>query len=183
MDLPDLDALGRRIMIVGPTNAGKSTLAVAIGEKLGVPVFHIDLFRHTPNTDWVPRPDDEFHALHAEALTVPEWVMDGNYSAIMPDRIARATGVIALDEALWRRYWRYFSRTLGRERVGALEGNKDSIKWDMIHWLWITRHAAEKYIEMARDTGLPVVVCRSQKELQALYANWGLMRVFSEARD
>lgn len=170
-------------MIIGPTNAGKSTLAAAIGNRLGVPVFHIDLFRHAPNTDWVPRPDAEFHDMHAQAVAEPEWVMDGNYSAIMPERIARATGVIALDEALWRRYWRYFTRTLGRERVGALDGNKDSIKWAMISWLWTTRHAADKYIGMARATGLPVVVCRSQKELQALYAGWGLKRAFSDARD
>ena len=173
-DIPELDDLGRRIVILGPTNAGKSTLAVAIGKKIGVPAHHVDLFRHMPNTDWEQRPDEEFHALHAEAVAEPEWVMDGNYSAILPLRFSRATGVIALDEPLWRRYWRYFTRTLNRNRAGALEGNRDSIKWDMIHWLWITRDAADKYIAVAKATGLPVVVCRNQRELQALYRRWAL---------
>src|SRR5690606_1390856 len=95
-DLPDLSTLGRRIMIVGPTNAGKSTLAVALGERLGIPALHVDLFRHTPNTDWVQRPDAEFEALHEAAIAEPEWVMDGNYSAIMPARLQRATGIISL---------------------------------------------------------------------------------------
>ena len=66
--LPDLEQFGRRIMIVGPTNAGKSTLAVAIGHKLGIPPVHVDLFRHAPNTDWVPRPESEFQALHEAAI-------------------------------------------------------------------------------------------------------------------
>lgn len=171
---PDIATLGRRIMIVGPTNAGKSTLAVAIGQKLGIPVRHVDLLRHAPHTDWVQRPDDEFHALHAAAIAEPEWVMDGNYTGIMPARLRRATGIISLDDALWRRYWRYFRRTLHRKRAGALEGNRDSIKWAMIHWLWHTRRAGAKLQAMAEGTGLPLAVCRNERDLQAVYRAWGL---------
>ena len=171
---PDITAFGRRIMILGPSNSGKSTLAVAIGERLGIPARHVDLFRHAPHTDWVQRPDEEFHALHAAAIAEPEWVMDGNYTAIMPPRLKLATGIVLLDDALWRRYWRYFQRTRNQKRAGALEGNRDSIKWQMIEWLWKTRHSLGKYIEMAEETGLPLVICRNQGELQALYRAWGL---------
>ena len=171
---PDIATMGRRIMIVGPTNSGKSTLAVAIGARLGVSALHADLFRHAPNTDWVQRPDAEFHALHAAAIAEHEWVMDGNYSDILPARIARATGIIALDDGLLRRYWRYFRRSLSPRRVGGLEGNRDSIKWMMIHWLWHTRRSGEKLRQRARNTGLPMVICRNQRELDALYRAWGL---------
>ena len=34
MDLPPLSALGERIMICGPSNSGKSTLAVALARKI-----------------------------------------------------------------------------------------------------------------------------------------------------
>ncbi|HEV7345407.1 MAG TPA: hypothetical protein VGN60_07225 [Devosia sp.] len=34
--IPPLADLGRRIMVTGPTNAGKSTLAHAIATKLGI---------------------------------------------------------------------------------------------------------------------------------------------------
>ena len=173
-DLPELSTLGRRIMIVGPTNAGKSTLAVAIGDELGIPARHVDLFRHQPGTDWVQRPDEAFHDLHTAAIAEAEWVMDGNYSDIMTGRLSRASGIIALDDGLGRRYWRYFRRTLRQKRAGGLEGNKDSIKWAMIEWLWKTRHSVDKYIEMAEATGLPLVICRNQRDLQALYRAWGL---------
>ena len=52
-DIPPLSTLGRRIMVCGPSTAGKSTLAVAIGRKLGIPAMHVDLFRHLPDTDWI----------------------------------------------------------------------------------------------------------------------------------
>jgi adenylate kinase family enzyme len=170
-----IEDMGRRIVIMGPTNAGKSTLAVALGDKLGVPALHIDLFRHLPNTDWVQRPDDEFAALHDAAITEPEWVMEGNYTRLMPQRLARATSIIVVDDHLWRRYWRYFRRTLShRPRAGALEGNRDSIKWTMIHWLWHTRNAAQASQLRAAQSGLPHLFLGNQAELDALYRAWGL---------
>jgi len=170
-----VEDLGRRIVIMGPTNAGKSTLAVALGDKLGVPALHIDLFRHLPGTDWVQRPDDEFAALHDAAITEPEWVMEGNYTRLLPQRLARATGIIVVNDHLWRRYWRYFRRTLGlTPRAGALEGNQDSIKWNMIHWLWHTRNAARVSQRRAIESGLPHLFIDHQAELQATYKIWGL---------
>lgn len=174
-DILPIVALGRRIVIMGPTNAGKSTLAVALAEKLGLPALHVDLFRHLPGTNWVQRPTVEFHALHDEAIAADEWVIDGNYSEVLPQRLARATGIIVLDDALWRRYWRYLLRTLGlRPRAGNLEGNKDSIKWEMLHWLWHTRNGGAASRVKAEATGLPTLFCHNRRELDALCTAWGL---------
>ena len=183
MEVVPLEQLGPRIMICGPTNSGKSTLAHAIGLKRGVPAVHVDLLRHQPHTDWKQRPDEEFHALHAAAIAEPEWVMDGNYSALMPARYARATGVIVLDERLAVRFARYFRRTLWqRARVGALDGCRDSIKWAMIHWLWHTRRSAAILRRKAAQSGLPAVMVGNRRELDALYAAWGLSSATRLAR-
>src|SRR5690349_4838405 len=101
MDIPPLDDFGRRIMICGPSNSGKSTLAAALGRKLGIDVVHLDLLRHLPNTNWVQRPDDEFARLHDEAIRGAGWAMDGNYSRLMPGRRERATGIILLSDNRW----------------------------------------------------------------------------------
>ncbi|MDB5612807.1 MAG: hypothetical protein JWQ22_460 [Devosia sp.] len=85
-------------MVTGPTNAGKSTLADAIGRKLGIAPIHIDQFSHLPDTNWQPRDVSEFHAMHDTAILAEEWVMDGNYTAIMPQRYARATGIVVIDD-------------------------------------------------------------------------------------
>lgn len=176
--IPPLADLGRRIVIFGPSNSGKSTLAQALSRKLGVPAVHLDQLHHTPHTDWVPRPQQEFHALQREAIARDAWVMDGNYSALVDERLERATGAIVLDDNHWLRLGRYFRRTLfQRQRAGALQGNKDSIKWDMIRWVALTsRKNGARYRQMVESTPLPGVFCGSMGEVRALYAAWELER-------
>ncbi|WP_248304981.1 AAA family ATPase [Devosia sp. FKR38] len=172
--IPPLADLGRRIMILGPTNSGKSTLADAMARKLGIEAIHLDVFSHIPGTNWVPRDKAEFRALHDAATLEDAWVMDGNYTDIMPQRFARATGVIVIDDHFLKRYVRYFRRTLfQKQRVGALPGSRDSVKWLMINWIWKTRNAG-KYRRMAAESGLPSVICHSLKDVNALYAAWAL---------
>ena len=59
--------------------------------------------------------------------------MDGNYSSCLPQRLARATGLILLDLSTPMSLWRYARRTwFERDRRGALDGGRDSVKWSMI---------------------------------------------------
>lgn len=167
--------MGRRIVIMGPSNAGKSTLCVSLAIKLAVTAVHLDQLRHLPGTDWQQRSDREFRRLHDQAIKSHAWIMDGNYSALLPQRLARATGIIVLDDHYTNRFGRYLRRTLFQaDRKGSLQGNKDSIKWDMIQWIWKTRHSADRYIDFAQTTGLPTVVCRTLDELRILYTAWDL---------
>jgi len=177
-DIPPLAAFGNRIVIFGPSNSGKSTLAAALAHKLNVPAVHLDQLHHTPFTKWVPRPTEEFHALQRQAMAGPGWVMDGNYSALTNERLARATGAIVLDANHWLRLGRYFRRTLfERYRPGNLEGNKDRLNWAMIHWVAVaSRHNGARYRTMVQQTPLPHVFCNSMAEVRALYRAWDLAR-------
>jgi adenylate kinase family enzyme len=177
-EFPPLAAMGRRIAIVGPSSTGKSTLAVAIGRKLGVPAVHLDQFRFEPNTDWRQRPDAEFFRLHDEAILGDAWVMDGNYSKVLPQRLARATGLILTADHRLASLFRYFRRTLfERDRPGALEGTKDSIKWDMIHWIMVRSPVNQiRYRDTLLATRLPYVELHGMRGVNELYAAWGLTR-------
>jgi adenylate kinase family enzyme len=177
MGRPALAELGDRIMICGPSNAGKSTLAVALASKMGCEAFHVDLFRHLPDTDWVQRTDEEFAALHDAAILRERWVMDGNYSKLMPQRFARATGIILLGDSRWANFWRYLNRTLfqKRTRPGSLAGDKDSIKWEMIRWILIVQPPLrERNRQYLQSAGLPILELGSMAELKRLYRDWGL---------
>ena len=176
--MPELDDLGRRIMICGPSNSGKSTLAAAISHKLGLPVVHLDLLQHLPNTDWQPRPEAEFQQLHDAAITGDAWVMDGNYSRHLPARLARATGIVLIADNRWANFRRYLWRTaMQKDRVGNLKGGKDSLKWDMVRWILIASpKALVRYRNTLPATGLPFIESRSMRELNQLYENWGLQR-------
>ena len=141
----------------------------------GAPAIHLDQYQHLPDTDWVSRPEAEFVALHDGAIIGESWVMDGNYSRLLPQRMARATGAIVIASNRWLRFGRYLRRTLfNRERPGNLPGAKDSLKWDMVGW--VLNRTGKRYFVIVADSGLPHVFCRTARELNALYAAWGLKR-------
>ena len=173
----DLHTLGKRIILLGPSNAGKSTLALALSDKLGVPVVHLDQLQHLPDTDWQPRPEEEFKQLHDDAICADAWVMDGNYSRLMPQRFERATGAILITSNRWVRLARYLKRTMinASARAGHLDGGRDRVTWRMIDWiLFKTPNNAAKYASAIQRAGIPAVECHSIEELKALYRLWGL---------
>ena len=175
MDIPALERLGRRIMILGPSNSGKSTLAVALGSRLSIAPIHLDRLQHLPHTNWQQRPEADFVALHDEAIQQPEWIIDGGYSRVMPQRLRLATGIVVLNDTLSARYVRYFHRSLfQRKRAGGLDGDQDSVSWLMIRWLWKSRGAEAKYRKIAIDSGLPHVLVEDRQQLDRLYGAWRL---------
>lgn len=172
-----LHSLGERIVVLGPSNAGKSTLAVALSKKLGFPTIHLDQLYHLPHTDWQQRPEAEFAALHDAAILSERWVMEGNYTRLMPQRLERATGAILITSNHWLRFTRYLKRTLlnSANRAGHLEGTRDSIKWGMVHWILVkTRDSSTKYAKILQESGLPVVECHTAQALNSLYRTWDL---------
>jgi hypothetical protein len=94
----------------------------------------------------------------------------------MPLRLARATGAVWIDTPVAGNLWRYFRRTLfERDRAGALEGGKDSIKWMMVrHIAFVQPKSRGKMGRMIEESGMPVMHMRSLSELNARTAQWGI---------
>ncbi|MDX8532752.1 AAA family ATPase [Mesorhizobium sp. VK25A] len=172
----NLSDLGNRICILGPSNSGKSTLANAIARKRGLEPVHLDVLHHLPNTDWEPRPKSEFIALHDAAIAGERWVMDGNYSVCMPQRLRRATGLILLDISTSMSLLRYFRRTLFETgRLGSLEGGRDSVKWDMIHHIAVVQPRNRKRYSMMFDAlDLPKLQLSSVEAIKQCFRAWDL---------
>jgi adenylate kinase family enzyme len=173
-----LAELGERICILGPSNSGKSTLADAIARKRGLPAIHLDRLYHLPHTNWQPRPGEAFVALHDQAIADERWVIDGNYTKCMPQRLQRATGVILLDIPVSLSLLRYVRRTLsGRRRVGGIDGGRDSIKWGMLHHIaLVTPGNRRRYLAMYQALGLPKIHLPSARAIEACYRQWDLER-------
>lgn len=85
-----------RIVILGNAGSGKSTLARAIGERLKLPVIHLDKLFWEPG--WVEADAELFRARVRQAVAADAWVCEGNYSRRTFDlRMPRAQLVIWLD--------------------------------------------------------------------------------------
>lgn len=85
-----------RIAIVGNAGGGKSLLARALGESLGLPVRVIDDVQWRPG--WTPAPGEAVRAAHAAWLAEPRWVIDGWGSfELMTERFAAADTIVLVD--------------------------------------------------------------------------------------
>jgi adenylate kinase family enzyme len=175
----DLNSFGDRICILGPSSSGKSTLAVAIGRSTGLPVIHLDQYRHAPESHWEPRTDEEFAALHDQAVNTDRWIIEGNYSKLMASRFERASGFILLDSSAGTSLIRYLKRTTSNsERYGGIDGVRDRLSWSMIRWI-LSRDPREgrgQYRARFDDSTMPKAFLRSRGELNAFYEAFGLKR-------
>jgi adenylate kinase family enzyme len=128
----------RRVNVVGTSAVGKSTLAVALADRLGVPYIELDALHWEPN--WTEASDEVMRERVRAAISPDAWVVDGNYSAIRDLVWARADTVVWLDLSLPTVLGRYARRTVrriirreelwsgNRERLGFLFG-RDSLLW------------------------------------------------------
>ncbi len=173
-----LAELGPRICVLGASGAGKSTLAQAISRARGLAAIHLDQYRHLLGTHWRERPDEEFAALHAEAITQERWVMDGNYGRLLPARLERATGVILIDGTVAQSIRRHVWRTVhGRERAGGLPGTRDRLTWAPIRFQ--LRHGAAGRAarrDVFDRSPLPKVFLPDRRALRAFYVAEHLVR-------
>lgn len=175
--MASLETLGERICIIGPSSSGKSTLANAIAVKLGAPATHLDQLAFHPDTDWALRPATEFAALHDAAIAEPAWVIEGNYSRTLPQRLKRATGAIVMETGPLGNTFRYIRRTLCEtSRIGGLDGAPERLKFEMLRYVVWGQPTLAKTVRLVERSGLPLVRIGSIAALNALYEAWGLTK-------
>ena len=115
-----------RLVILGVTGAGKTTLAQQASQRLGIPHLEADAFFWGP--DWTPTPRDEFRARIRQAVAQESWVFDGNYSKVRDIVWPRATHLIWLDYPFPLVFRRLLVRTARRVFLGLelWQGNRES---------------------------------------------------------
>ena len=176
-DFPSLQELGERIMILGPSNSGKSTLTHQIGTKTNLPIVHLDQLFHEPNQRWIPRSKSEFITLHDEAIAEDRWVMDGNYTTThFKQRLLRATGLVLLSIDRPTALARYFRRSFSTQRHGTVHHlGIDWPRWEMIRFILSKPNKDQLTINLAREAGVnQIVTCHSPAEAARLKEFWKL---------
>ena len=149
-----------RIVILGCSGTGKSTLARKLGEKLGLPVIHLDSLFWRPG--WVEAETDVFRARLIDALSSGRWVTDGNYLTKTGDlRLGDADLILWIDQPVWLRLFRIIRRTvtqLGRPRADMGEGcpeRLDSAFIEFLRWVWDFDRVSRPRFEAALKSQVP----------------------------
>lgn len=126
-----------RILIIGCGGAGKSTLARQLGEKLTLPVVHLDKLFWKPG--WVEETQEEFDRKLALELKKPAWIMDGNFNRTMPQRLEKCDTIIYLDFSRLACLLGVFKRiltTYGTVRPDMGEGCPERFDIEFLKWVW-----------------------------------------------
>lgn len=120
--------VGRRIVVVGTSSSGKTTLARRLSRALHIPHVELDALHWEPN--WVEAPDEVLRERTIKALRGDVWVVDGNYSMVRDIVWSRADMVVWLDYPLQVILWRLTVRTFRRvfHRVELWGGNRESLR-------------------------------------------------------
>ncbi len=127
----------KRILIVGCCGAGKTTIALQLGDILGIPVHHLDRLWWLPG--WQEDSPANFDRKLSEILNEPQWIIDGNYKRTLSKRLEYADTVIWMRGSRWRCLWRILKRRLqyhkkSRNDIGP--GCPERLDWDFLKYVW-----------------------------------------------
>ena len=158
-----------RIMIIGCGGSGKSTLARQLGEKLKLPVVHLDKLFWRPGWEHISR--EEFDILHREALMGEKWIMDGNFDRTMAERIQYCDAVIYLDFSSFACLMGVAKRiltTYGTVRPDMGEGCPERIDWEFLQWVWnFNKNKREKNYRLLNETeGIEKIVLKNRRAVK-----------------
>ena len=102
----------QRIVIVGTTSSGKSTLANRLAKIISADFIELDALHWEPN--WVEAPDEIFRERVERATNSQIWVVAGNYSIVRDVIWQKAEAIIWLDYSFHIVFWRLLTRTIRR---------------------------------------------------------------------
>jgi adenylate kinase family enzyme len=145
----------RRVVVIGPSGAGKTTMARELSRRLGVPHVELDALHWGP--DWSLPTVEAFRERVAAALGGEEWSTDGNYSAVRDLVWGRAQVLVWLDYALPVFMTRLVTRTLRRvvQKEELWNGNRERLsnalfaRDSLLSWTLSTyRKRRRKYVQL-----------------------------------
>jgi adenylate kinase family enzyme len=136
----------RRIVVIGTTSSGKSTLAKQLAEKIGGDYVELDALYWEPH--WVEAELKVFRMRVETATSLQVWVVAGNYRGVRDLVWSKAQAVIWLDYSLHILFWRLLKRTIRRwvTQEELWNGNRETFWWhlkiwskdSLFHWLFKT---------------------------------------------
>ena len=125
----------QRILILGRTGSGKTTLARELAASIGVPHVELDALYFGPDFSTVPL--SVLRERTSAAVAGDRWVTDGNKSSVRDLVWPRADTVIWLDYPLWVSLWRLGRRAIWRTGVIRSQATNGGGKAGLVKQIWL----------------------------------------------
>jgi adenylate kinase family enzyme len=181
----------RRIVVIGTSCSGKSTLARELSRRLEIGHIELDALHWGPN--WTPNPD--FADRVERAVSANGWVLDGGYAKVRHLIWPRADTMIWLDYPMSVVMMRGLRRTLPRAIRGTelWAGNRESLRLTFLNkesiLLWIIntwrlrRRDYPALLRAARLEGKRVIRLRHPGDAEGLLQTIGPRHMALSAGD
>jgi adenylate kinase family enzyme len=157
----------KRVIVIGSSGAGKTTLARELSARLDIPHVELDSLYHQAN--WQPASSEDFLTSVRAATSRGSWVLCGNYYSRIGQEIwPQADTIIWCDYSFPRVFWQLLRRTLvrvarraelwngNRERLSVLFTKDSIIIWMLQNW----KKQKNRYEEMFRNPTIPATLIR-----------------------
>ena len=159
-----------RIIVIGCGGAGKSTLARQMGEKLGLPVVHLDQIWWSPG-NWNHISEEDFDRRILEEMEKPQWILDGNFNRTLQLRLEKCDAVVYLDLPRLVCLFRWIGRVIknwGHHRADMAEGCKEWFDLEFAVWIWrFNRKNRKRYYQLLGELeGKAVYILRSPRAVK-----------------
>lgn len=163
----------QRIVILGNAGSGKSTLARQLGQRLNLPVVHLDTLFWEPG--WIEPDAEQFRARVRDAVSPDIWICEGNYARRTFDlRLPRADLIIWLDTPRLTCLTRVIKRSvMNRPRPDLAAGCSEKLDREFLTFLkfvWTFDRDYRPGIEAVRlavGPQVPVVRLRGSEQINA----------------
>jgi adenylate kinase family enzyme len=143
----------QRIAIVGCSGGGKSTLARIVGERLDLPVVHMDTLFWKPG--WTEGEPDVFRRDVEAAASADRWVMEGGFITASAMRFARADTIIWIELSTLLCLWRALKRmamSFGCDRADLAPGCPERFDLAFYRYIWTWNRLTRPRLQAALNS-------------------------------
>ena len=160
----------RKVLIVGCGGAGKSTLAMEMGKRFGLPIVHLDKLWWLPN--WQTRSEQEFDEILFGELTKNDWIIEGNFFRTFKTRLKHADFCIFLDydtELCMKSVYERAEKYKGTTRPDMTDGCTEHVDDQFKNWITsFKENVRPSMLSELKNSSIPHIVFQTREAT----ANW-----------